>query len=95
MGAPESAQNSKCGHIQTQHDFPNALCEGEVFFSKGRSQIILEIPKLLCEGEMLLRQRQMILEMSFQIIFEIVFVKFGKNVVKLMQGPHVETKRPY
>ena len=25
MGAPESAQNSRCGRIQTQHDFPHLL----------------------------------------------------------------------
>ena len=25
MGAPESAQNAKCGPIQTQHDLPHLL----------------------------------------------------------------------
>ena len=39
MGAPETTQNSTCGPIQTQHDFPNLLCEGEMFLRN--CQIIL------------------------------------------------------
>ena len=43
MGAPESAQNSKCGSIQTQHDFPHLLCEREIIFfslfDNGRSSL--------------------------------------------------------
>ena len=40
MGAPESAQNSTCGFIPTQHDFPYLLssCEGELFFENARAQ---------------------------------------------------------
>ena len=34
MGAPESAQNSECGSIQTPHDFPYLIGEGKWFSCK-------------------------------------------------------------
>ena len=60
MGAPESAQNSKCGSIQTQHDFPHLLCEREIIFSSpfenGRSSLKCSISS---------KKSQIIFEMIF------------------------------
>ena len=42
-------QNKNCGPIQTQHDFPNLLSEGEMFLRT--CQIILFPTSSLCERE--------------------------------------------
>ena len=55
MGAPESAQDSKRGSIQLQHDF---------------SYIFLKFVKEKCSFE----KGQNILEIAFQIKFEMTFV---------------------
>ena len=36
MGAPESAQNSKCGSIQPQHDLPHLLCEETMILNSSK-----------------------------------------------------------
>ena len=76
MGAPESAQNNKCGPVQTQYDFPHPLCEGEMFLQE--CQIFFPTSSLCVRGHVSWKC-QSILEMIFQIIFEIVFVKLGMS----------------
>ena len=39
MGAANSAQNNKCGSIQTQHEFPHLLYEGKCFFENAGSSL--------------------------------------------------------
>ena len=66
MGVPESAQNSKCGSIQTQHDFPHLPCEEEMFLNSSQTcQIILKIVF------------QIISKIILQIKFDMILVKFG------------------
>ena len=68
MGAPESAQNNKCRPTQTQHDFPHLLLWGGNVSSKIPDE--QDFPHPLCKWEVFPRKCQIILEMIFQIIFE-------------------------
>ena len=72
MGAPESAQNSTCGSIPRQHDFPHLLHDfaNLLFLSLRNCQIIIE-------RVFFFQKCKIIFRIIFQIIFKMIFVKFG------------------
>ena len=77
----------KCNMIS--HIF---FCKGEMFLRMF--QIEHDVPHPLCKREVLPRKCQIILEMISQIIFEIIFAKFGM-LCSSCRAQHVATKRPY
>ena len=89
--APESAQNSKCRPIQTQDDFPHAVCEGDMYLQK--CQIILFPASSFCRGNISSR----IPDHPWNHFSDHLRNCFSeaRNVVKSMQAPNMATKRPY